>query len=56
MQNSQVRAKEAADLAEIDDIMDGMIMDDDMDAGDDENKSESIKTQSPTQPALLSQR
>ena len=32
-------------------------MDDDMDAGDDdENESESIRTQSPTQPALLSQK
>jgi len=48
-----VRAKEAADLAEIDDIMDG-IMDDEIDEG--ENKSESVRTQSPTQPALLSQR
>ena len=56
IQSSQVRAKEAADLAEIDDIMDG-IMDDDMDEGEDEqNKSESVRTQSPTQPALLSQK
>ena len=39
-----MRAKEAADLAEIDDIMDG-IMDDDMDEGDEvENKSESVRT------------
>ena len=39
-----MRAKEAADLAEIDDIMDG-IMDDEIDEGDEvENKSESHQT------------
>lgn len=43
-------------MEEIDEIMDG-IMDDEIDAGDeDEILSESVKTQSPTQPALLSQR